>query len=243
MEVIPVLDVLGGVAVHARGGDRRAYRPVESVLVDGSDPVALARAYRDRLRLRSCYVADLDAIAGTPPNLDLIRAIAAEGLRLWVDAGVRDAATARAVLDASATCVVVALETLPSWEALGAIAAGIDPPLRAFGLDLRDGRPLGPNAGPSRPDEIVSAAYAQDYHRVIVLDLARIGTGHGASCELLPLLRERSPHAELYVGGGVRDLSELRRLAENGWTGALVATALHRGRITLHDLEQIAAVL
>jgi phosphoribosylformimino-5-aminoimidazole carboxamide ribotide isomerase len=36
----------------------------------------------------------------------------------------------------------------------------------------------------------------------------------------------------IYAGGGVRDGDDLRALEAAGATGALVATALHDGRIT-----------
>ena len=66
MRIIPVLDLQGGQAVHAIAGDRAHYRPIQSVLHEGPDPIGLARAYRDSLGLRDLYLADLDAIAGAP---------------------------------------------------------------------------------------------------------------------------------------------------------------------------------
>jgi uncharacterized protein related to proFAR isomerase len=41
------------------------------------------------------------------------------------------------------------------------------------------------------------------------------------------------PGAAIYAGGGVRDDGDLRTLESAGAAGALVATALHEGRITL----------
>ena len=66
MRVIPVIDLKGGVAVHAVRGERERYRPVRSRIAAGSDPVELTRAVRDRFGLDEVYVADLDAIAGAP---------------------------------------------------------------------------------------------------------------------------------------------------------------------------------
>jgi phosphoribosylformimino-5-aminoimidazole carboxamide ribotide isomerase len=40
------------------------------------------------------------------------------------------------------------------------------------------------------------------------------------------------PEVAIYAGGGVRDDEDLRALESAGATGALVATALHRGRLT-----------
>jgi phosphoribosylformimino-5-aminoimidazole carboxamide ribotide isomerase len=49
MRVIPVIDLKRGVAVHAVRGDRERYRPLRSRIADGSDPVHVARAVRERL--------------------------------------------------------------------------------------------------------------------------------------------------------------------------------------------------
>ena len=79
MRVIGVIDLKDGVAVHAVRGERQSYRPVRSGLVEGADPVDVARALRDRLGLRELYVADLDAIAGGEGHDETLRALAARG--------------------------------------------------------------------------------------------------------------------------------------------------------------------
>lgn len=241
MEVIPVLDVWRGQAVHARGGDRRAYKPVASVLADGSDPVVLARAFRDRLGARSCYLADLDALASAPPSFGLVRALAREGLRLWVDAAIRDADRAREVLTAGAHRAVVALETLPHPDALAPIAAAVHPDSLAFSLDLRQGQPIAASHSLATlpPLELAAGAYRAGYRTLILLDLARVGRVTGPADDLASALRARLPDLSLVVGGGVRNREDLRRLAELGCTAAAVATALHTGHITREDLEAL----
>ena len=64
MRIVPVVDLKGGIVVHARRGQRAAYAPLRSPLVDGHEPVAVARALCAALRPHALYVADLDAIAG-----------------------------------------------------------------------------------------------------------------------------------------------------------------------------------
>ena len=87
MRVIPVIDLKGGVAVHAVRGDRERYRPLRSRIAEGSDPVQLTRAVRERFGLDELYVADLDAIAGGPGNPDVVAALARGGAG---DGGRRD---------------------------------------------------------------------------------------------------------------------------------------------------------
>ena len=66
MRIVPVIDIKGGVVVHARRGKRESYAPLRSPLVQSSEPVAVARALTTLCRTRILYVADLDALAGSP---------------------------------------------------------------------------------------------------------------------------------------------------------------------------------
>ena len=240
MEVIPVLDVLGGVAVHARGGKRAEYRPVRSVLADGADPIVLARAYRDCLGARSCYVADLDAIAGAPPSLELARAIADLGLRPWVDAGIRDAATARALLDAGATRVILGLETLPSVDVLDRLTGAIGTESLVFSLDVKGEMPVAASPELAALDALDLAAHAYELgsRNLLVLDLDRVGADEGPPLSLAASVQERWANAHVAIGGGVRDGADLERCADAGLAAALVASALHAGRIARDHIHR-----
>src|SRR5437763_9801240 len=91
LRVVPVLDLQGGVVVRGVAGRRREYRPVVSRLTDSCDPADVAAAFVRHFGLRELYVADLDAIAGSPPALATYAALHALGCSLWVDAGLRGA--------------------------------------------------------------------------------------------------------------------------------------------------------
>ena len=105
-----------------------------------------------------------------------------------------------------------------------------------FSLDLRLGRPvlspeLATGAGLPQPEDLASRAVDAGVGAVLLLDVGRVGTGGGVDLELLRRLRRRFPRVRLLAGGGVDGVDDLRRLAEAGCDGALVATALHAGRI------------
>src|ERR1017187_2079649 len=89
-QVIPVLDLKGGHAVHAVAGRRAYYQPVQSILHATSDPLELARALHDVLGLRTLYLADIDAIAGGVPDVAFFQQVISIGFHLIVDAGLRD---------------------------------------------------------------------------------------------------------------------------------------------------------
>jgi phosphoribosylformimino-5-aminoimidazole carboxamide ribotide isomerase len=243
MRVIGVLDLLAGRAVHARAGRRDSYQLVRAVAglpIESGDALALARAYVDRLGVTELYAADLEAILGRASQDALVGAVAALGAPLWLDAGVSSTQRARHSLGLGAARVVVGLETLASYEALGEICAALDGGRVAFSLDLRDGEPVVVASGdiPLREPAHVVASRAANagVGAVIVLDLARVGTGAGLDFALIARVRESTPGQMLLAGGGVRGYEDLARLADAGCDGALVATALHDGRLCAADV-------
>jgi phosphoribosylformimino-5-aminoimidazole carboxamide ribotide isomerase len=252
-----VLDLLDDRAVHARGGQRALYEPV--VMVAG-EPVQpghapdVARAYVDRLGLDEIYVADLTAIAASversrhrararpepPRHASTIDGITACGVVLWLDSGVATPEDARYAMHLGATRVVVGLETLPSWRALEEICHAAGPAHVSFSLDLRDGAPISSLnlvSGRTRPETIVDLAAGAGVSSVIVLELARVGTSAGPDVEMIESMHRAVPKIPLYAGGGVRGPEDLKRLADAGCEGALVATALHDGRLQSGHVE------
>jgi phosphoribosylformimino-5-aminoimidazole carboxamide ribotide isomerase len=68
---------------------------------------------------------------------------------------------------------------------------------------------------------------------LIVLDLARVGTGRGTGTEeLCREIHEQFADCELIAGGGVAGVADVERLGDAGATAVLAASALHDGRLT-----------
>jgi phosphoribosylformimino-5-aminoimidazole carboxamide ribotide isomerase len=208
-----------------------------------ADPIALARAFRERLGSDSCYVADLDAIAGAGDHAAIVQAIARLGLSVWLDAGVATGDAARRAVSRGATRVIVGTETLRDVRDLPALteAVRVASGGRAdclVSLDHRDGRLLGgsPAVAASEGTELAAAAWAAGIRAFIVLDLARVGAGTGPPVEAARRYRAHLPDAEIVLGGGVRDKDDLRALARAGYHAVLVGTALHTGVLGATDL-------
>ncbi len=246
MRVIPVLDLMAGRAVLASRGLRVVYAPVRSVLVregepGGGDALALGRAFRAQLGCDEWYVADLDAITGGPSQRALVRSLTGLGGRLLVDAGVASPARARETLADGAGAVVIGLETLPSFAALQEIVQAVGSHRVIFSLDLRDGTPVVRAGAPHHgtPLELLQTARAAGVGAVLVLDLARIGTGLGVHLPLVCEIRRAHPDVELLAGGGIASVRDLEQLADAGCDGALVATALHDGGLGAEDIKVV----
>jgi phosphoribosylformimino-5-aminoimidazole carboxamide ribotide isomerase len=223
--LIPVLDVMNGVVVRAVGGRRDQYKPIESKLTVSAHPINVALALLDRTGARELYVADLDAIRGgvavSPAVARLVREL---NCAVWLDAGIGPLRPL-SVLPATAR-PVVALET--------AAPAHIDA-RGAVSLDLNAGRLLGRWAdwGAAHDRDalaVARTAISAGAKTLILLDLARVGTGSGCGTEeLLRAIRAAWPEVDLIAGGGVRTRADVERLGEAGATGVLVASALHDG--------------
>ena len=72
---------------------------------------------------------------------------------------------------------------------------------------------------------------------MLMLDLTRVGSASGVDLDLLEQIRSRVPALPLYIGGGVRNMDDLRRAQSAGCDGALIASALLDGTITEQDLR------
>jgi HisA/HisF family protein len=245
VRIIGVIDVLGGRAVHARAGARDRYAPVQNVAgwpIDPGNVQMLAEHYTDVLGIREIYVADLDAILNEQPQDDVTRRLVSLEAPLWVDAGVRSVDNARRVIELGASRVIVGLETLPSFGVLSGICAAIGSDRAAFSLDLREGQPIVANGarldGAQSPEEIANLAVMAGAGTLIVIDLARVGTGRGIDGNLLGRIQSIARTATLVAGGGVRNWDDLVQAARAGCSAALVASALHNGRITAAEIAE-----
>lgn len=249
MQIVPVIDIRGGEAVAASRGDRARYRPLATPLAASADPVAVALGLRSLFPFPTLYVADLDGIEGRGADHATQRRLAEAwpGAELWIDDG--------SVGTEHADGGVPPLVSSPLWgesqpsrlvathvigsESLGAVhdyrrARDRAGPAALLSLDFRGDAFIG-------PPELLADDAALWPGRVIVMTLARVGSGEGPDLARLASIVARAAGRQVYAAGGVRHADDLRALRDIGAAGALIATALHTGKISAVDLERIAA--
>ena len=230
MQAIPVIDLVGGVVVHARKGDRASYRPLESPLAPTSDPMDVVRGLLSVYPFPTLYVADLDAIQREGDNLPTLSRIRAEfpGLQVWVDGGAADAAALEALVRADLGAPVIGSE---SQRDGALVAQHRDSGRIVLSLDFRGDAFQGPAQ--------ILAEPALWPRRVIVMTLARVGSGAGPDLGRFAAIQSIAGGREIYAAGGVRDAADLSALKAAGAAGALIATALHERRVVGADLAAI----
>jgi HisA/HisF family protein len=230
LQVIPVIDLMGGRVVRARMGDRASYRSLESPLSPTSDAVDVVRGLLTVYPFPTLYVADLDAIQSNGDNFPALRRIREEfpDLQMWIDNGAADDAALDAVVGANLGAPVFGSE---SQRDANLIARRQGSTRIVLSLDFRGDVFQGP------PEILAESALWPQ--RVIVMTLARVGSGAGPDLGRLASIQSIAGGREIYAAGGVRNAADLRALKEAGVSGALIATALHERRIVAADLQAI----
>jgi phosphoribosylformimino-5-aminoimidazole carboxamide ribotide isomerase len=239
LKVIPVIDILNGIVVHAVRGKRREYQPLQSNLCKSVEPLEVAKAFK-KLGFSELYIADLDAITRGSVNFQVLKRIVDEtGLKLMVDAGVADLETAEKLLDCGVSKVVIGTETLQSKSFVAEAVRLFGSDHVIVSLDLKGDKVLVKLgfAGCKNPMCLLLEFKEMGVSGVIVLDLARVGSGEGVNVDFLKKVLE-DISIDVYVGGGVRDIKDLVELKNLGVSGVLVATALHSGKISMDALKQ-----
>lgn len=230
MQIVPVVDILAGRAVRAVRGERAVYRPLESSLCRGSEPLTVARALLQACAGERLYVADLDGLTGRGAQTALLAQLLAAmpEVEIWLDAGFASPEDAAAVLDALAgdgarVTPVIASESLPDAEAIGSFTERW--PQAVLSLDQRQGAPLGAASCWTE-----SRLWPQ---RLIVMTLDRVGSFEGPDLATVAQVRSRAGPGRTVIGaGGVRSIADLAAAARAGADAWLIASALHDGRIS-----------
>ena len=222
MTIIPVIDLVDGQVVHARGGLRADYQPLTSALAGNSDPGAVLAALNTLYRFNRIYVADLDAIEGRKVNTQFVQTLTEQfpEHEFWLDAG-------PATLTMMAYLPNARLKPVISSENYGrADLAHIVRRHSEFvlSLDFRDNDLLGDPELLERGDLWP--------RQIIIMTLDQVGRLQGPDIDRIQALQQLSSNHDYYAAGGIRHDADLEQLAELNVAGALLATALHQQTIT-----------
>ena len=242
MRVIPVMDMLNGVVVHAKKGERENYRPIESVLTPSKDPLVIGGIFVDLFGFKEVYIADLDAIQSSwaLTNFSVLEKLSQLGIELMVDCGIDSLEKAKVILDLGVNKVVIGTETLASLMQYEDIIREIGEEKVVLSLDLKDGKLLGEVSKEVEEDplKLLKKVSKIGVKEIIILELSNVGTGRGIPEKIVKKV-SKTTTLPIIIGGGVKDIEDVKKARELGAKGVLIATALHTGKITKKDLKTI----
>ncbi|HUU78643.1 MAG TPA: HisA/HisF-related TIM barrel protein [candidate division Zixibacteria bacterium] len=254
MIVIPVLDLLSGKVVQGIGGKRKEYQPIsDSVLVSTAEPIDVLQNFKEKLGLNWFYIAELDLIqkaTESPTNIEkgnssntlkILEIVNKKKFQIMIDGGCRNLTDIEHFLSLGVNQVILGTETLASLEIIEKAVKKFGGEKIILSIDLKEGKLLANSEELQKisPIEIARKAENLGLKAIIVLDLKKVGSESGPiSAVLLEIAKEISK-VPIFTGGGVRDINDLIVLQQNGIQGALIATALHKGKIGKNELQQL----
>lgn len=220
IKVIPVLDIMNGLVVHAVAGIREKYRALRnSVIVNSASPYDLLRKLKN-LGFDEVYIADLDSILRAGENIEVISKALSLGFRVLADIGVKGVR----MKDKPKLELVIGTEYLSSPEQLKELKN------RSISIDVYHGKVKFKD---KRHDihGVLKKIKNITYSNVLVIFLNLVGTFKGPDFELIKLVLDNVSSKEIIVGGGIRGVEDLKKLENIGISKVLVASALHKGII------------
>jgi len=224
-----VLDILNGAVVHAVRGERSRYEPVSgfSTIVSTSEPLDILR----EIHPREVYVADLNLLTGRGDNLAIIREISFK-TKTMADTGISNTRD----LDLLPPSVSMVLGTETASLQLIKKAAREYRVVVSIDMMKRKVLTRDPELAGQTPLLLLQRLNGLKLEGIILLELDRVGTSSGLDVQFLEEAAAVAKHP-LILGGGVKGEEDLIALQEMGFSGALLATALHNGRIPLARVQ------
>jgi phosphoribosylformimino-5-aminoimidazole carboxamide ribotide isomerase len=232
MEVIPSIDLKAGRCVRLYQGD------YQKEIVYSDDPLSVALAWQEQGAPR-LHLVDLDGAAlGRPANLAVIAAIIKElSIPVQVGGGVRDVETAKTLLSAGASRVVIGTAAVEEPSLVERLCREWGSEQVVVAIDARDGQVA--IKGWKEDTSVSASDLARQMarlgvRRLLYTDISRDGTLTEPDFAANASLVQNTGLAVL-ASGGIASLEHIQRLAATGVEGAIVGRALYTGDIKLAE--------
>jgi phosphoribosylformimino-5-aminoimidazole carboxamide ribotide isomerase len=214
MKLVLAMDLKKNLVVHGKSGHRETYKPLDWGCSPTAEPLGFVKAIAPKY----CYIADLDRIEGEGAHDPVVRECARNVTACYIDRGCRSPGD---MLDGYHIHNIVGTET--GGSDLSQYTGGF------LSLDIKEGRVIPSGADPV---DLLRQANGWKFEGCIILNIGSVGTESGLNRETLETLRA-AYHRKLFWGGGVASAADLEALCDAGFDSAIIATALHHGKVPL----------
>ncbi|MET0773062.1 MAG: 1-(5-phosphoribosyl)-5-[(5-phosphoribosylamino)methylideneamino] imidazole-4-carboxamide isomerase [Candidatus Limnocylindrales bacterium] len=240
MELIPAIDLLGGVVVRLLQGS------YDQVTEYHRRPVEIARRWQ-ALGAPRLHIVDLEAAKAGDRRQSAIVASIIEAVTIpcQVAGGIRDEATARALVASGVDRVVMGTALVREPDLASSVLAAVGPEHLVAAVDVRDGHAMGggwtADAERRPAADMVTRLRDAGVELFAVTAIARDGLMGGPDLELLERSAEHAGgHDRVIASAGVSTLDDVRTLAARGYSGAILGRALYEDRLDLVDALAVA---
>lgn len=226
MIVYAAIDLRGGQAVQLVGGRTDAQR------VALPDPVQVAQQWIDE-GFRALHIVDLDAALGSGDNKPLIAEIIdVATVPVQVGGGVRDDEAVAALLEVGAARVITGTRAVEDAAWRRRITQQHSAQI-VVAADVRGDFVV--TRGWTAETRLTAEALIADLNddalaAILITDVGREGRMIGIDVARFETLVKRTTHS-IIAAGGIRDMDDLRALADAGVGGAVLGMSLYTGSI------------
>ena len=231
MYIIPAIDIIGGKCVRLIQGQYDRQITYENDPVKKAQEFSLAGA-------EWLHIVDLDgAKIGRAVNTDTISAISALGkLKIEVGGGIRDEASIKQLLDIDVERVIIGTKAVSDFEWFSEMAEKFSGKI-VLGLDARGSKVA--THGWTQDSvqnllEFAAEAAKLPLAAIIYTDITKDGMMSGPNFERTKALVE-AVELPVIASGGIKEISDIKKLAELGVVAAIIGRSLHEGTLKLSD--------
>jgi len=236
MIIFPAIDIKGGECVRLFRGD---YSTAHRV---ADDPLSTAVSFREA-GAQWVHMVDLDgAKSGSAENSAIFESVAkSSGLKVELGGGIRNMAAVERCLQAGVSRVILGSAAVkdPAFvrEAVAKYAEKI-----AVGIDARNGVVAAEGWTEDSGVDYIELAKRMEsigVRTIIFTDISKDGMLSGPNLEQLERLNS-AVSCDVTASGGIKDIEDIRALAELGLYGAICGKSLYSGTLSLREAIALA---
>ncbi len=236
MYIIPAIDLRDGKCVRLIQGDYNRQINYDNNPVNQAQEFIQAGA-------QWLHIVDLDgAKVGRAVNTDTISAIVAlRQLKIEVGGGIRDEASIKQLLDIGAERVIIGTKAVSDFEWFSDMAAKFSGKI-VLGLDARGSKVATHGWMQDSTQnllEFASEATKLPLAAIIYTDITKDGMMSGPNFERTKALVQ-AVEKPIIASGGVREISDIKKLAEMEVEAAIIGRSLYEGTLNLSDAIEAA---
>lgn len=237
IQIIPSITIIDGKLTRLKQGDYSS----ETVYKDS--PVDIARQFED-YGVKKIHLIDLDgAKRGSPINYHILESIAGYtdlqidfGGGISTDGDISKSYEYGATSITASSIAVLKKELFSSWL----LSYGRDKVTLA--ADVKEGKIAirgWQKSTNTNIDDHIDYYYMRGIKMVKSTDISKDGILEGPSFDHYERLVKKYPEIHFMASGGVRDVDDIKKLADIGVKSVIFGRAYYEGNLTLKDIESL----
>ena len=236
MNIFPAIDIIDGKCVRLTKG------VLSNKTIYENSPVEMAKIYQDA-GFNTIHVVDLDATLGKGNNnyvLDLIRKKI--DIKIEVAGGIRSKDAINDKINQGFDTIVIGTFAIKNIDDVLDFKDSLIKKL-SIALDIKDDQIVShgwQKTNNQSLEYIVNKYNDRPIHSYFVTDVANDGMLSGLNIKTFSSIKQLT-NKHITIGGGVKDLNDLKLSKINGFNNVVVGKAIYENKITIESLAQFNA--